>query len=148
MLQQGCAMLSKPTPVISFHSSTDQLTSYSADQTLMQNIATMNHCKMGPTAAMQYGGAMSSPDKVCFVTPNGIGDPSAPDPLHIPLQACPTSAKPSTCVNWTQCDDGVEVIFCTVDGASQPLGGHVLYNNDTELDLSAIMWPFFKKFWK
>jgi poly(3-hydroxybutyrate) depolymerase len=148
MLTQSCAMLSKPTPVISFHSMTDQLTSYSTDQTLMQTIATFNNCKMGPTPGAQYGGAMSSPDKVCFVTPNGVGDPTPADPLHIPLQACPTSAKTSSCVTWTQCDGGVEVIFCTVSAASQPLGGHILYNNDTQLDLSAIMWPFFKKFWK
>jgi hypothetical protein len=97
---------------------------------------------------MQYGGSGSSPDPVCFVTPNGIGAPDAKDPYHIPLQPCPTSAKPTTCVSYTQCDDGVEVVFCTVAASSQPLGGHILYNNDTQLDLSAIAWPFLKKFWK
>jgi hypothetical protein len=148
MLQQSCASVSKPTPVISFHSMTDQLTSYSADQTLMQTIAGYNHCKMGPTPSMQYGGSGSSSDPVCFVTPNGIGAPNAPDPYHIPLHPCPTSAPATTCVTYSQCDDGVEVVFCTVAASSQPLGGHILYNNDTQLDLSAVAWPFLKKFWK
>jgi hypothetical protein len=97
---------------------------------------------------MQYGGSGSSPDPVCFVTPNGIGAPNAPDPYHIPLQPCPTSAPATTCVTYSQCDDGVEVVFCTVAASSQPLGGHILYNNDTQLDLSAVAWPFLKKFWK
>lgn len=148
MLSQTCSKLAKPTPVISFHSMTDQLTSYSADQTLMQNIAQMNNCKMGPTASMQYGGANTSTDKVCFVTPNGVGAPDATDPYHIPLEACQSAKPASTCVTWSQCDGGVEVIFCTVAASTQPLGGHILYNNDTQLDLSAVAWPFFKKFWK
>jgi polyhydroxybutyrate depolymerase len=148
MLQQSCASLSKPTPVISFHATGDQLTSYSADQMLMGTIAGFNNCKSGPTASASYGGPNSSPDKVCFVTPNGIGAPDAPDPYHIPLQACPTSAPETDCVTYSQCDNGVEVTFCTVAASSQPLGGHVLYNNDTQLDLSEVAWPFFKKFWK
>jgi polyhydroxybutyrate depolymerase len=148
MLQQSCAQLSKPTPVISFHASGDQLTSYSADQSLMQTIAGFNNCKSGPTPSMSYGGPKSSPDPVCFVNSNSIGAPDAPDPYHIPLQACPSSAPESDCVTYSQCDNGVEVVFCTVAASSQPLGGHVLYNNDTQLDLSAVAWPFFKKFWK
>jgi poly(3-hydroxybutyrate) depolymerase len=148
MLQQGCTALAKPTPVISFHATTDQLTSYPADQTLMQSIATLNHCKMGPTASTEYGGPMSSTDPVCFVTPNGVGAPDAPDPLHIPLQACQASAPATKCVTWTQCDEGVEVVFCTVIASTQPLGGHILYNNDTSLDLSEVAWRFFKKFQK
>jgi poly(3-hydroxybutyrate) depolymerase len=148
MLQQSCAKLDKPTPVISFHAQTDMLTSYSADQTLQGNIAMMNHCKMGPTPAMVYGGANTVPDPVCYTMPNGVGAPDAPDPFHIPLEACKSSSPASTCVQWSQCDDGVEVIFCTVAASSQPLGGHILYNNDTMLDLAEVAWPFFKKFWK
>jgi hypothetical protein len=48
----------------------------------------------------------------------------------------------------TDCDDGVEVKFCTVVASTQPLGGHILYNNDTRLDLSEVAWRFFKKFQK
>jgi hypothetical protein len=114
----------------------------------MQTIAGYNHCKSGPTDLVQYGGAMSSKDPVCFVTPNGIGDPDAPNPYAIPLQPCTSAVPASKCVTWTQCDEGVEVVFCTVAASTQPLGGHILYNNDTLLDLSEVAWPFFKKFWK
>jgi hypothetical protein len=59
------------------------------------------------------------------------------------------AAKPaSSCVSWTDGDDGVEVEFCTVVASTQPLGGHILYNNDTQLDLSEVAWRFFKKFQK
>ena len=40
------------------------------------------------------------------------------------------------------------MIFCTVAASSQPLGGHILYNNDTMLDLAEVTSPFFKKFRK
>ena len=146
MLTQGCTTLAKPTPVISFHSTTDQLTSYTDDRNLMQTMATLNHCKTGHTDSDQYGGAMSSTEPVCFVTSNGVGAPDAPDPLHIPLQQCQASAPASKCIKWTGCDDGVEVEFCTVVASTQPLGGHILYNNDTSLDLSEVAWRFLKKF--
>jgi poly(3-hydroxybutyrate) depolymerase len=148
MLSQSCGKLDRPTPVISFHSMTDMLTSYSDDSTLMQTIAGFNHCKSGPTDLVQYGGSMSSTDQVCYVTGNGIGAPNAPNPYAIPLQPCTSSAPASKCQTWTQCDEGVEVVFCTVSASTQPLGGHILYNNDTQLDLAEVAWPFFKKFWK
>ena len=148
MLTQSCSKLDRPTPVISFHAMSDQLTDYMADRNNTQKIAMFNNCKMGPTESMHYGGAMTSTDPVCFATPNGVGDPDAADPYHIPLVPC-SSGKPETkCVTWSQCDEGVEVVFCTVAASSQPIGGHILYNNDTLLNLSEVAWPFFKKFWK
>lgn len=148
MLSQSCASLAKPTPVISFHAEGDALTSYTDDRALMQRIADFNNCQQGPTDAAHYGGASTSSDPVCYVMPNGVGDPDAPDPLHVPLQPCPSSAPETSCVTWSECDDGVEVTFCTVNSDSQPIGGHILYNNDTQLDLAEVAWPFFKKFWK
>jgi poly(3-hydroxybutyrate) depolymerase len=148
MLQQGCSKLAGPTPVISFHATGDALTSYSADQTLMGTIAGLNHCKTGPTASVQYGGSMTSMDPVCFVGPNGPGAPDQTDPLNIPLGPCKASVPASKCVKWSDCDGGVEVVFCTVDATGMPLGGHILYNNASQLDLSEVAWPFFKKFWK
>jgi hypothetical protein len=35
-----------------------------------------------------------------------------------------------------------------VPGKGQKYGGHLLYNNDTGLNLPQVAWPFFKKFWK
>jgi poly(3-hydroxybutyrate) depolymerase len=148
MLTQSCSKLDRPTPTISFHSMTDMLTSYADDRSNMEKIAKFNNCKMGPTESMHFGGAMTQSEPVCFATPNGIGDPDAPDPLNIPLVPCASSLPETKCVSWTECDEGVEVVFCTVPASSQPIGGHILYNNDGNLDLSEVAWPFFKKFWK
>lgn len=148
MLSQTCSKLDRPTPTISFHSMTDMLTSYADDRANMEKIAKFNNCKSGPTESLHFGGPMTSMDPVCFATPNGVGDPDQSDPYHIPLVPCASSLPETKCVSWTECDEGVEVVFCTVPASSQPLGGHILYNNDGNLDLSEVAWPFFKKFWK
>jgi poly(3-hydroxybutyrate) depolymerase len=148
MLSQTCSKLDRATPTISFHSMTDQLTSYADDRSNTERIAGFNHCKMGPTESRHYGGSMSLPDAVCYAMSNGIGDPDAKDPYNIPLVPCASSLPETTCVTWSQCDEDVEVVFCTVPASSQPIGGHILYNNDGNLDLAEVAWPFFKKFWK
>jgi len=71
-----------------------------------------------------------------------------PNPYAVPLHPCPCSAPATSCVTWSQCDDGAEVTSCTVAAGTQPLGGHILYNNDTQLDPAEVAWPFFKRFWK
>lgn len=147
MLTQACSKLDRPTPTISFHAMGDQLTSYDDDLTNMTAIAKFNNCKTGPTDSVQYGGMMSSPDPVCITMPNGVGDPDAPDRFTYPLMAC-DGLPVTTCRSWTDCDEGVEVVFCTVDASTQPIGGHILYANDSQLALGVVAWNFFKKFWK
>jgi poly(3-hydroxybutyrate) depolymerase len=147
MLSQACSGLSKPTPTIHFHAMTDQLTSYADDRNLATRMAMLNHCQTGPTDWKKFGGASTADDPVCFEMPNGVGDPDAPDPYNIPLVPCSSSLPESACVRWDQCDDGVAVVFCTVAAGSQPIGGHILYNNDTQLAPAALAWPFFKSFW-
>ena len=147
MLSQACASVSRPIPMISFHAMGDQLTSYADDRALAQRVADLNHCMSGPTDWKKFGGAGTAEDPVCFAMPNGIGDPDAPDPLNIPLVPCSSSLPQSACVRWDQCDEGVAVVFCTVNAATQPIGGHILYNNDTQLAPAAVAWPFFKSFW-
>jgi poly(3-hydroxybutyrate) depolymerase len=147
MLTQACSKLDKPTPTISFHAMGDQLTSYADDRATMESIAEHNNCKAGPTDSVSYGGSMSSPDPVCITMSNNVGDPDAPDRFTYPLMPC--DGLPETkCVSWTECDDGVEVVFCTVEAGTQPIGGHILYANDSQLALGEVAWRFFKKFWK
>ena len=112
-------------------------------------MAELNNCKNGPMAnAMVFGGPNTNMDPVCFETPVVAGGPDAADPYAVPLAACPASAPPTTCEKWDQCDEGVEVVYCTVDADSQIYGGHLLYTNDTGLNLPALAWPFLKKFQK
>ena len=147
MLSQSCSKLDRPTPTISFHAMDDQLTSYPDDRMNMEAIAKLNNCKKGPEDSVTYGGSMSSPDPVCITMPNGVGDPDAPDRFTFPLMPC--MGLPETkCISWTECDEGVEVVFCTVDASTQPIGGHILYANDSQLSIGEVGWRFFKKFWK
>jgi hypothetical protein len=148
MLTQSCAKLDRPTPTISFHAEGDQLTSYAEDLNTMEQIAMHNNCKMGPVDDVQWGGPMTSMDPVCITTSNDVGDPDAPDRFTYPIAACEASVPATTCQKWSECDEGVEVLFCTVAASSQPIGGHILYANDTHLALGVAAWNFFKKFWK
>ena len=148
MLSQSCAKLDRPTPTISFHAEGDSLTSYADDRETMEQIAMHNHCKQGPSEYVQWGGPMTSMDPVCITTSNNVGDPDAPDRFMYPIAACEASVPATTCEYWSECDDGVEVVFCTVAASSQPIGGHILYANDTHLALGVAAWQFFKKFWK
>jgi polyhydroxybutyrate depolymerase len=50
----------------------------------------------------------------------------------------------STCVEFPGCM-GARVQFCSVDGAGQLLGGHVLYTNTDGLNLAQLSWDFFAR---
>lgn len=148
MLANTCPALPKPTPLISFHAPSDSITSYEDDRANTEKVAKLNNCKSGPKDWATYGGANSDPRAHCFAMPPKLGSPDAPDPAAIPMAPCPKTAKETKCIGWDQCDDGVEVVFCSVPGEGQQYGGHLLYNNDTGLNLPQVAWPFLKKFWK
>ena len=148
MLTQACPKLDRPTPTISFHAEGDTLTSYADDRETMAQIAMHNNCKQGPTESWQWGGPMTAMDPVCITTSNNVGDPDPPDRFTYPIAACESSVPATVCEKWSECDEGVEVVLCTVAAASQPIGGHILYANDTHLALGVAAWQFFKKFWK
>lgn len=143
-----CSSIARPIPVITFHATGDQLTSYEDDYANTENLAKLNNCRRGPVEKKRFGGVNGSPDPVCYETPLGPGVPDAVNPAAVPLVPCPASRPKTTCVGWDQCDEGVEVMFCTVDASTQRIGGHILYTNDTGLSLGAVAWPFFKQFWK
>jgi poly(3-hydroxybutyrate) depolymerase len=147
MLSNPCASIDRPIPHIAFHAMTDQLTSYADDVALADDMVMHNGCDPTPTT-VYYGGPNTSDEVACFATPYGVGSPDAEDPFSIPLSACPADRPEANCKVWTGCDEGVEVRFCTVPGANQQLGGHLLYRNDTSLALGPLAWQFFKKFWK
>lgn len=147
-LNPSCPRIKRPLPIIDFHAVGDQLTRYEGSKSAMEAAAKSNGCKRGPTKFASFGGPNSSPEPFCFKNPPRNGGPDAADPYAVPLAPCPTSAKESTCVKWDQCNEGVELVFCTVNAATQQLGGHLLYTNDTGLNVAVMSWDFFKKFWK
>jgi pimeloyl-ACP methyl ester carboxylesterase len=149
MLSNTCPSLSRPLPAMFFHAMTDSITSYPDSRELAADMAMLNNCQNGPIAdGLVFGGPSSSTDPVCFEDPPRPGDDDAADPYAVPYAACPSSAPETTCEVWNECDEGVEVVHCTVEAADQVYGGHLLYNNDTGLSLPALAWPFLKKFHK
>lgn len=143
----SCARVARPVPFLAFHAVGDQLTNYQTDRQLAEHVAGLNNCQNGPYESKVFGGPNSGPDPVCFEVPP-TQRINAPDPSNLPLIPCPTDRPESTCVTWDQCDEGVEVMFCTVNADTQTLGGHILYTNDTGLSLGAAGWAFLKKFQK
>lgn len=147
MLSNTCPSLARPMPAMIFHATTDSITSYPDSRALAESMAELNNCQGGPVEdALVFGGPNTGDAAVCFETPPGPGAPDATDPYAVPLVACPPARPESSCVLWDQCDEGVEVVFCTVEAAGQVYGGHLLYTNDTGLNLPALAWPFLKKF--
>ena len=149
MLTNTCPGLTRPMPALIFHAPTDQLTSYQGSKDLAASMARLNNCKMGPMMnAKVFGGPMSAPDPVCFEMPLMPGGPNAMDPTTVPYVKCPEARPETKCDLWTECDEGVEVMMCSVSAANQEIGGHILYTNDTGMSLPALAWPFLKKNWK
>lgn len=141
-----CSAIARPLPVIAFHAEGDQLTSYENDYANVEHLAELNNCRSGPVVKKRFGGRNGDSDPVCYENVLGPNVPDAANPATVPLVPCPASRPETVCVGWDQCDEGVEVMFCTVDARTQRLGGHILYTNDTGLSLGAVAWPFFKKF--
>lgn len=146
MLSNRCPSIARPIPHMSFHARTDSITSYADDEALAQQMVTLNGCDPTPQTRY-YGGPRSELDAVCFQTPYGPGSPDAADPYSVPLAPCAADRPESSCRVWSGCDEGVEVAFCTVEAAEQVYGGHLLYTNDTGLNLAALAWSFLKRFW-
>lgn len=143
----SCQGIARPVPFLAFHAVGDMLTNYQTDRDLAGHIASLNNCQNGPYDSKVFGGPSSDADPVCYETPP-TARIDAPDPSNIPLIPCPSDRPATTCVTWDQCDEGVEVMFCTVNADTQTLGGHILYTNDTGLSLGATGWAFLKKFQK
>ena len=123
--------------MIAFHAKGDSIVPYSGGHDGAVMWAAANHCKSGPTPSLTFGGPQADDRALCLAS---TGDTSAP----WKLAACDKSAPPTTCETWDQCDEGVKVVFCTVSSDKQPVGGHILYFNDTGLSLAAVSWEFFK----
>lgn len=147
MLSNTCPSITRPTPALILHSETDSITSYADSRKLAEQMVKLNNCEGAPTKK-SFGGPSSAPDPVCFETPYGDGSPDAEEPYEVPIVACPKDQPESICELWTECDEGAQVMFCTVEAAKQKYGGHLLYTNDTGLHLAALAWPFLKQFWK
>jgi polyhydroxybutyrate depolymerase len=133
--EASCA--AKPAPLIAFHAVGDSLVPFEGGKKGAEMWAAVNHCKGEPKTTMTFGGPAGDPRAVCLES-----GPNATPPFK--LAKCTETAPVTTCQSWTNCDRGAPVVFCSVPGDNQPVGGHVLYFNDTRLSLAAVAWDFFK----
>jgi len=131
----GCK-ISRPAPLIAFHAKGDTVVPYAGGKRGAEGWAKSNGCKKGPTPSLTFGGKKADARELCLASEAG-------DKWR--LAACGPSAPETTCQTWDECDGGVKVTLCDVPGEQQPVGGHILYFNDTKLSLAAVTWEFFEQ---
>jgi len=138
-----CRSIGKAIPVITFDAAPDfaYATSVSASDAMVD----LNNCNSTPEIWMTID---SNTDmEVC------LKDPYAPKD-EIEIVSCkdvPGGIEPTVCKKWYDCDRDVEVVFCDVaPGTSHGAGNeevdaHILYYNNSHLNLPSLAWHFFKQ---
>jgi poly(3-hydroxybutyrate) depolymerase len=139
-----CRSTKKPIPVISFDAKPDF--AYDGNLAATTAMAQLNKCKSGP-----------KPWKTIDATTTEAVCRTAKQDTKAQLVPCSqvTSAKvaPTTCKVWDDCEDGVKVVFCDVapntehGSRNAAVDAHILYENNTILNLPSVAWRFFKEFW-
>lgn len=132
--ENQCDSIAEPAPLIAFHSLADQMIDYDLGRNSAALWADLNNCQNGPYQSMSFGGPDADDSEICIS-----------DAPNFELVPCDPTRPATTCETWDQCDDGIEVVFCTVPGDSYQ-GGHILYRNETHLSLAAVGWEFFQRF--
>jgi poly(3-hydroxybutyrate) depolymerase len=135
-----CRSIGKAIPVITFDAKPDFAyeTAVSASDTMVD----LNNCRSGPTTWLTIDKNYTEP--VCR------NDPYSTNPQLVPCSSISPAIEPTVCKRWTNCDRGVEVVFCDVaPGNSHGTGNeasdaHILYGNDSHLNLPSLAWRFFK----
>lgn len=133
-----CAV-SSGAPLIAFHAPGDTIVPYSYGQQAAAKWAAANHCDPQPAASMTFAGGAVDERALCLASEAGDQPPWR-------LEPCASASPATTCVAWNGCDNGNNVTLCDVSASSQPVGGHILYFNDSRLSLAAVAWEFFKQF--
>ncbi|MEQ9324200.1 MAG: prolyl oligopeptidase family serine peptidase [Polyangiaceae bacterium] len=131
----GSCQVTQAAPLIGFHATGDSIVPYAAGVDGAALWAEALHCNSGPSPSDSHGGSSSNGKEHCI---ESMGND------QWKLVACDPALPMATCQSWTDCDGGQRVTFCDVPGESQPVGGHILYFNDTQLSLAAVAWEFFQ----
>lgn len=132
---ETCESVAEPAPLIAFHSVDDGTIDYQEGLDAVEAWALANNCQNGPYPSMTFGGSGAGQEEVCY-------EESA---TGFELAACDPNNAPTSCETWDQCDNGVEVVFCTVP-TDVGANGHILYRNSTKLSLAAVTWQFWSTF--
>jgi hypothetical protein len=121
-------------PLVAFHAEGDSVVSVKGGDAAVKAWADANKCT-GTGTTLKFGGAGTDERAVCLA--------GGPDEGWS-LTTCSASSPQTTCEVKTGCAGGGTVTYCKVNAATQPVGGHILYFNDTKLSLAAASWEIFK----
>ena len=135
--QSDTCALTRPAPMIHFHSPDDAVIGYSDGQDAFQAWVDASHCKSGPTNSMQFGGAGGDTRPFCLTATGNTWK----------LRGCIAASPATKCQTSSQCDNDATSTFWTVSPDKvnhyATTGGHILYINGTSLSLAAVAWDFF-----
>lgn len=136
-----CDEIADPLPVISFDAEPDF--AYFTTERASEKMVKLNHCKSGPVPYLTIDSSYDEP--VCR------DDIYATDPKLVPCSSIEPAIEPTICKKWTDCDGGVEVVFCDVAPANNygpenaVLEAHLLVANASHLNIPSLAWRFFKE---
>jgi poly(3-hydroxybutyrate) depolymerase len=139
----GCGMLPKAIPMIAFDDMPDF--AYQGSVSAYQSMIMNEHCKGTGTNWATIDGNYTG--AVCR---SAKEDPTA---TIVPCNTV-TSAmlQPTTCTVYDQCDNNSKIVFCEVaandehGAANASLDGHIIYENNSLLNIPSLAWKFFKSF--
>jgi poly(3-hydroxybutyrate) depolymerase len=139
-----CSSLSKPIPLISFDAEPDF--AYGGHVTAMESVVRANNCKGEAKPWITIDPTYTEP--VCR---NAKQDTKA---ILVPCNTVTSQpVEPTVCKIWDECDAGSKVVWCDVapnmehGESNAALDAHILYENDTLLNMPSVAWRFFKTFW-
>lgn len=121
-------------PLVAFHAEGDSVVPAANGDAAVKAWSDANGCT-GAGTSLKFGGAGTDERAVCLA--------GGPDEGWS-LTACSASSPQTTCEVKTGCKGGGTVTYCKVNAAKQPVGGHILYFNDTKLSLAAVSWELFR----
>ncbi len=135
-----CRSVAKALPVITFDAQPDfaYQTAVSASDTMVD----LNNCRSGPATWLTVDKNYN--EAVCY------DNPYSNTPKLVPCSSITPAIEPTVCKRWYNCDRGVEVVFCDVapgnshGAGNEAVDAHVLYYNDSHLNLPSLAWRFFQ----
>lgn len=139
-----CSNLKKPIPLISFAAMPDF--AYDSVKNATDSAIAAYNCKGDAKPYLTIDANYTEP--VCR---NAKQDPMA---MLVPCNTVTSQMiEPTVCKIWDQCDGGAKVVWCEVapnmehGESNAALDAHILYENDTLLNMPSVAWRFFKEFW-
>lgn len=139
-----CSNLKRPIPLISFAAMPDF--AYDSVLNATNSAIELYNCKGDAKPYLTIDGNYTEP--VCR---NAKQDPMA---MLVPCNTVTSQTiEPTECKIWDECDGGAKVVWCEVSPnmehgeSNAALDAHILYENDTLLNMPSVAWRFFKTFW-